>query len=83
MRMRGDRFEQLLGGFAEDVPPAPAGSGGGEEADATGAVSPSAPEPELVPAEDRLTRLERELTELRAELASLREALGEDPTASG
>ena len=33
--------------------------------------------PELVPAEDRLTRLERELAALRGELASLREALGE------
>ena len=33
---------------------------------------------ELVPAEDRLTRLERELAELRSELAGLRQALGED-----
>ena len=41
---------------------------------ATGASDSSA---DLVPAEDRLTRLERELGELRAELASLREALGE------
>ena len=37
----------------------------------------AAPDPGLVPAEDRLTRLERELGELRAELARLRQALGE------
>ncbi|HEX5712227.1 MAG TPA: YceH family protein [Solirubrobacterales bacterium] len=46
--------------------------GGAEE------VSASPPAEDLVPAEDRLTKLERELGELRAELVRLREALGED-----
>jgi uncharacterized protein YceH (UPF0502 family) len=86
-----DRFEQLLGGFAEQAP------AGGVEAEGTAANEDDAPaaegldqapsaatadrpaEPALVPAEDRLTRLERELAELRSELASLREALG-DPS---
>ena len=77
------RYQQLLGGLGdEEVPPpsveaAPAGEEdselGGEVASA---VAPS-PDPGLVPAEDRLTRLERELGELRVELARLREALGE------
>jgi uncharacterized protein YceH (UPF0502 family) len=83
------RYEQLLGGFAEEgeLAPAPAvpdesdSAGTGAQASgvsATGAVAP-APDRDagLVPAEDRLTRLERELAELRAELGSLREALGE------
>jgi uncharacterized protein YceH (UPF0502 family) len=67
------RYQQVLGGM-EDEPPVAAepatveGEAGGE---------PAASEPDLVPAEDRLTRLERELAELRAELARLREALGE------
>ncbi len=59
------RYEQLLGGLGE--------------ADAAGeAGETAASEPDLVPAEDRLTCLERELAELRAELASLREALGDE-----
>lgn len=57
-----ERYQQLLGG---DV-----------AAEATD-PAPVAEVEELVPAEDRLTRLERELAELRSELASLREALGE------
>ena len=76
-----DRFQQLLGDLGEDVAPAapaapaPVGGDGGDEepAAATSAVDGA---PELVPAEDRLTRLERELAELRSELASLRDALG-------
>jgi uncharacterized protein YceH (UPF0502 family) len=78
------RYQQLLGGFEEgSVATAPAatdGESGPEEAapgDSALAADPSAPDPGLVPAEDRLTRLERELGELRAELARLREALGE------
>jgi uncharacterized protein len=85
------RYEQLLGGFAEEGAPAGAppavgvdeGEIGaeGEETDTANDAVPApltpAPEPELVPAEDRLTRLERELGELRAELGRLREALGE------
>jgi uncharacterized protein YceH (UPF0502 family) len=78
------RYEQLLGGFAEDAAE-PAGAtidvdGARADDDETGANAvDSSPEPEagLVPAEDRLTRLERELAELRAELGRLREALGE------
>jgi uncharacterized protein len=76
------RYEQLLGGFGEAAgAPAPtaevdgdSGAGGAE-----GSTPPTVPvpEPDLVPAEDRLTRLERELGELRAELGRLREALGE------
>ena len=84
------RYEQLLGGFAEGetepaaAVPAAADDGdpdaAGEQADTSSVPGATAPEPDagLVPAEDRLTRLERELAELRAELASLREALGED-----
>jgi uncharacterized protein YceH (UPF0502 family) len=77
-----ERYQQLLGGLEEAVPVAPATASGGElgdqeegaatEPDASGSSA------ELVPAEDRLTRLERELAELRTELASLRQALGED-----
>jgi uncharacterized protein YceH (UPF0502 family) len=73
------RYEQLLGGFGEQVQFAPpTARDTGVEADAATHTSPSPPaESEPVPAEDRLTRLERELAALRAELASLREALGE------
>ena len=79
------RYEQLLGGFAEDSPGAPAAEPHGEEAGTAGELGDApaaganrpAPETDLVPAEDRVTRLERELAELRSELASLREALGE------
>jgi uncharacterized protein YceH (UPF0502 family) len=58
------RYEQRLGGFDEEAVEAPA-------------ASESEPEADLIPAEDRLTRLERELSELRVELGRLREALGE------
>jgi uncharacterized protein len=76
------RYEQLLGGIGEEGPPV---SGGGEtgieaEAEVAGggrAEGESHREPDLVPAEDRLTRLEREVATLRSELASLRNALGE------
>ncbi|HYJ21585.1 MAG TPA: YceH family protein [Solirubrobacterales bacterium] len=59
------RYEQRLGGFGEAAP-------------VPVAAAESEPDGDLVPAEDRLTRLERELAELRAELGSLREALGDD-----
>jgi uncharacterized protein YceH (UPF0502 family) len=82
------RYEQLLGGFAEEGEDSAATAtdksdlAGGEQASAasvTGATAAAEPDSDagLVPAEDRLTRLERELAELRAELGSLREALGE------
>ncbi|HEY4778307.1 MAG TPA: YceH family protein [Solirubrobacterales bacterium] len=61
------RYEQLLGGLAE------------EAAEATSGVPEPGRDDGPVPAEDRLTRLERELDELRAELGRLREALGEGP----
>jgi uncharacterized protein len=80
-----DRYEQLLGGFGEEggagAIPGPAAAAGtpaaGAERAGGEAGSGDHPPPDLVPAEDRLTRLERELAELRAELARLREALGE------
>jgi len=77
------RYQQLLGEIEEgSAAPAPAaaavdGEGGPEGEGATATASAGPPDPGLVPAEDRLTRLERELGELRAELARLREALGE------
>jgi uncharacterized protein YceH (UPF0502 family) len=82
------RYEQLLGGFAEeqagaaaDVPAVEDGDPGLEDGPATvqssAGTGPPEPDAGLVPAEDRLTRLERELAELRTELGSLREALGE------
>jgi uncharacterized protein YceH (UPF0502 family) len=75
------RYEQLLGGLEGPPVAAVAGepAGGSEPGDgeaAEPATTSSAVE-DLVPAEDRLTRLERELGELRSELARLREALGE------
>ena len=61
-----DRYEQVLGGSAE------------EDADAQPTTG-EAPASEAAPAsEDRLDRLEREIAALRDELASLRSALGED-----
>jgi uncharacterized protein YceH (UPF0502 family) len=78
------RYEQLLGGFAEqgDEPaevPSAANDCDGAAGEATGVSAPPGPDHDvaLVPAEDRLTRVERELSELRAELGRLREALGE------
>jgi uncharacterized protein YceH (UPF0502 family) len=70
-----DRFEQLLGGFVAEAAPTLAEAP--EQGDAPTGSSEPAREVEIVPAEDRLTRLERELAELRSELASLRESLGE------
>jgi len=75
------RYEQLLGGLGEegDIAPTPISASpttGDTEPGSATAVAPDS-EPDLVPAEDRLTRLERELGELRVELARLREALGE------
>jgi uncharacterized protein YceH (UPF0502 family) len=70
-----DRFEQLLGGFVTEA--APAETESPERGDAVPGSSEPAREAEIVPAEDRLTRLERELATLRSELASLRESLGE------
>lgn len=79
-----ERYQQLLGGLEEAAPPAPVPDSDPEDdgAEAGSGASASAPAPdsppELVPAEDRLTKLERELAELRSELAGLRAALGED-----
>lgn len=76
-----DRYEQLLGGFGEEGAFAPAAAVGADVAGepvTTTTGGERARQPDLVPAEDRLTRLERELAALRSELASLREALGED-----
>lgn len=64
-----DRYEQVLGGDAEED---------GERAASEEEVSAPAQAPPVAsPEEDRLDRIERELTELRAELGRLREALGE------
>ncbi len=80
------RYQQLLGGLEEaPQPPAEAADAPPGDAEAGVAAAAATPAPpdrpaedsDLVPAEDRLTRLERELAELRSELASLREALGE------
>jgi uncharacterized protein YceH (UPF0502 family) len=71
-----DRFEQLLGGFAAEATGAPLRAESSEQGDAGSGLNEPAREVEIVPAEDRLTRLERELAELRSELASLRESLG-------
>jgi uncharacterized protein len=74
------RYEQLLGGIGEGAN-APAGEAGAVEgAGGDGELASGGPAagPDLVPAEDRLTRLERELGELRTELTRLREALGDD-----
>ena len=73
------RYEQLLGGLddasAGDAEPESAAEAPAE-VDAAG-MEKASRDPDLVPAEDRLTRLEREFAELRTELASLREALGD------
>ncbi len=76
------RYEQLLGGFAEEpAASVVAESAVGDDDSSTEGEAASTATAEadsgLVPAEDRLTRLERELSELRAELGRLREALGE------
>jgi uncharacterized protein YceH (UPF0502 family) len=71
-----ERFEQLLGGLGEAPAPVAASAAEGDGPEDAVAM-PAAAEPDLVPAEDRLTRLERELAALRSELESLREALGE------
>jgi uncharacterized protein YceH (UPF0502 family) len=64
-----DRYEQLAGGSSEATERF--------AADATTDDSSSSAEVvELLPAEDRLTRIERELGELRSELAALRAELG-------
>ncbi len=67
-----DRYEQLLGGDAVEREIDGAGEGGEARAEPA-----SVPADDLVPAEDRLTRLERELGELRGELAALRAELGD------
>ncbi len=69
-----ERFEQLLGGGEATPAAAQPAAEGDEAAQATDAP---VPEPELKPAEDRLTRLEREVAALRAELAELRADLGD------
>lgn len=72
-----DRYEQLLGGV--DAEPMPSSSEDGHGGNADVGEPPSGPlqEPDLVSAEDRLTRLEREVAELRAELEALRADLGD------
>jgi uncharacterized protein len=71
-----DRYEQLLGGSVE--PPPAIASGGPAEIDSrASAAERIEPAEELVPAEDRLTRLERQVAELRTELAALRADLGD------
>jgi uncharacterized protein YceH (UPF0502 family) len=76
------RYEQLLGGIGEEGPPISGGGEAGVEAEPEVTAGgrdegESRREPDLVPAEDRLTRLEREVADLRSELATLRDALGE------
>ena len=66
------RYEQVLGGDAEDDRPDQGPAASMAAADS----GPPAEDP-LGPAEDRLDRLERQLGELRAEVAGLREALGD------
>jgi uncharacterized protein YceH (UPF0502 family) len=66
-----DRYEQLLGAGA--VEREEQGAGGEDEAPAEADVAGA----DLVPAEDRLTRLGREVSELRAELSALRAELGD------
>ena len=61
-----DRYEQVLGGEAEDV----------EEVAPEEKATVSSPEPSAT-GEDRLDRIERELAELRGEVTRLREALGD------
>ncbi|HEX5929821.1 MAG TPA: YceH family protein [Solirubrobacterales bacterium] len=71
------RYQQVLGGLGEEATVEVGDAGTEAESDASAEAPAAAGEPDLVPAEDRLTRVEREMAELRAELASLREALGE------
>jgi uncharacterized protein YceH (UPF0502 family) len=71
-----DRYEQLLGGTA--LEPALAAAAGESAPPSSPPDAEDRAEPEeLVPAEDRLTRLEREVAELQAELAALRADLGD------
>jgi len=73
-----DRYEQLLGGASVGpVAAAPAAGGPDEQSSPLAEVDATEPAAELVPAEDRLTRLEREVAGLRAELAALRADLGD------
>jgi uncharacterized protein YceH (UPF0502 family) len=72
-----DRYEQLLGGAADESVPSPPtdavpGESASDEVTADGKSSG-----EIKPAEDRLTHLEREVAELRSELADLRAELGD------
>ncbi len=71
-----DRYEQLLGPSAASASSQTAPSDGESSLDSD-SDDDSRGEPELIPAEDRLTRLEREVAELRAELAALRAELGD------
>jgi uncharacterized protein YceH (UPF0502 family) len=67
-----ERYEQVLGGEAEDTTTSPPVSAGRREQEPVAEQEPAAGT-----SEDRLERIERELEALRGELASLREALGE------
>jgi uncharacterized protein len=74
-----DRYEQLLGGAVASPGSAagePSGEGSPSVSEDVDRSAPAEPVEQLVPAEDRLTRLEREVSELRSELALLRAALG-------
>jgi len=68
-----DRYEQLLGGGSTEA--STSGDPVAEQVPAS--AEGETTEPQLKPAEDRLTRLEREVAELRSELAALRADLGE------
>jgi len=72
-----DRYEQVLGGAAEEGVERAAPSEGGVSPESKEPSAPPPVEPTAAPGEDRLDRLERELGELREELGRLREALGE------
>ncbi len=67
-----DRYEQLLGGGGAIEREEQVADGEGESP-----AEVATPGADLVPAEDRLTRLEREVGELRAELSALRAELGD------
>jgi uncharacterized protein YceH (UPF0502 family) len=82
-----ERFQQLLGGEADDAATAAAAAPAAQPAGSHQAPAAAAPAPApAVPAPDpaatavlerRVDELERALAELRTELAGLREALGE------
>jgi uncharacterized protein len=72
-----DRYEQLLGGSAVGSAPPTVADETDEQDPHPAAPDHAKPAEELIPAEDRLTRLERQVAELRTELAALRADLGD------